>query len=203
MSGTALLSEDEVLEYDLVKGSQPTLDTFFKYTYIYMWCEGLNLAVLWVVQMFVFKFALETSIGAPYRLANALLLLHMGTPLAMLNVIQQIRNNNSVFHWIFVVFLMGFASDLESLMEVASRNLSDQVPWAWRFYLATAVINALLTSFAIFWYTYWFVYKKPRDIPKPFADVMYVRALNGFYLVPNEETPLRIPLKKHSKNKRK
>ena len=152
----------------------PSLRNFYRGARIYFILEVFS-AVFWIVQMFAFKFGIDRLFGAQYRLSNTLMLFHLGAPLAMVNVVQQTQNNNSVYWWIFIVFFMGLAGDLESLMEVASINLTRNVLWAWVLYLILAAYNLCLTCFAISWFTYWFYFSNAPDIPLPAALVQFWR----------------------------
>jgi hypothetical protein len=154
---------------------QPSLRTFYRGARVYFILETIS-AVFWIAQMFAFKFGIARLIGAQYRLSNVLMLFHLGAPLAMQNVVQQTRNNNSVYWWIFIVFFVGFCGDLESLMEAASSNLTRNVLWAWVLYLILAAYNLCLTCFAISWFTYWFYFSHAPDIPLPAALVQFWRA---------------------------
>ena len=149
---------------------QPSLRAFYVGARRYFILETLS-ALFWIAQMFAFKFGIHVLPGAQYRLANTLMLFHLGAPLAMVSVVSQTRNNNSVYWWVFIVFFMGVAGDLESLMEVASGNLTRNVLWAWILYLVLAAYNLLLTTFAIVWFTYWFYFSNAEDIPLPAALV--------------------------------
>lgn len=158
----------ETLPHD--QHPQPSLRTFYVGARRYFVLETLS-AVLWIAEMFAFKFGIGFLPGAQYRLSNTLMLFHLGAPLAMQNVVQQTRNNNSVYWWVFFVFFIGFAGDLESVMEVASGRLTRNVLWAWILYLVLACYNLMLTSFAIVWFTYWFYFSNAEDIPLPAALV--------------------------------
>lgn len=159
--------------------TQPTIKGFYDAAFFYLALETISL-LGWVVQMICFKFCFDPiATGDGYRLANTLALFHLGTPLAVVNVIQQSRNNNSALLWIFFVFFIGYASDLESCLGLWSGAVPNTVSWAHTWLYVTTSVNLLLTFLALSIFVYWFIIKRPSGIPLPYADVMYDAAREG------------------------
>lgn len=163
------------LPTDPARPTQYRLRTFYIGAYVHLVFEALA-ALIWIIQMGVLKGLTERISGAQYRLTNVLMLFHLGTPIAMLGIVQQAQNNNSVLWWTFFAFLMGLAGDLETVLEIAIQNVSQTTGWAWRFVLALGIINLTLTSFAVIWYIVW-----RRALPTPVMKKKEQRSLLNYY----------------------
>jgi len=158
---------------------QPDLIPFYYWTNVYFYIESVFWLV-WVAQMLTYEFALEGTASAQYIATNGALLFHLGTPIAMVGVAQQWRNNNSVLWWVIFIFFMGLAGDFRSLVFVVSRNLTKEVAWAWGWSLGMA-ITAFSLSFISMWrFIYWFYFSHAKNIPDPAALTQFLKTKERF-----------------------
>ena len=157
------------------KPKQYRLRPFYIGAYVLLVLEGI-MTLVWIAQMFTFKFHPNLNIltGAPYRLVNTIFLFHLGTPIALTGIVQQVANRNSVLWWTFFAFLMGFFGDLETMLEISVENVPyiPSIGWAWRFVLAQAIINFCLSAFSIAWYLIW-----RRYLPRPVEEKRQEKAM--------------------------
>ena len=151
---------------------QPDLIPFYKGARIYLWFETAT-ALLWITQMFIFKFA-ETA-STEYRDTNVGLLFHFSTVMGMVNVIQQTVNSNSVQWWMAVFFIVGLFGDLEVLLEIVVGKVPQDTLWAWILVLVHSIYSLSLSFFALGWFLYWFYWRRPLSIPLPAAYVEKMR----------------------------
>lgn len=180
MTGSGYLPERGHPQYKLRK--------FYIQSTAHLFVEAV-IAFAWTVEMVVINLVLSTGDGAAYRIANVTMLFHLGVPIAMGGILQQVRNNNSVLWWTFFIFFMGLAGDIQTIIELSKhvpRHISN---WAWNVLMVQASINLVSTTVGIAIYTYWFVLARPKGIPQAAAFTMEDDGPMGY--TPKKEDPKR------------
>jgi len=153
---------------------QPDLIPFYYWTNVFFYIEAIFVLV-WIAQMLVYEFAIEGLAAIQYISANGDLLFHLATPTAMQGVAQQWRNNNSVLWWHFFIFFLGFGGDFRSLIFITSRNVTQELGWAWGWSLGMAILAFSLSCISLFRFIYWFYFSKAPSIPDPASLTQFRR----------------------------
>ena len=147
---------------------QPTLIPFYWWSRVYLIIESF-IGLIWIGHMLVLKILLNRADGAQYRALNEATLFHFTASISMWAVISSTSNDNSVSWWAFVPIFVSFGNDLSTLLSVSLQFVDKAVPWAWGTALAQCIIQIIVTFIAIAIYSWFFVIRRPRDLPTSVA----------------------------------
>ena len=152
-----------------VPPSQRGLVPFYQWSRAYLVYESL-VGLLWVINMFIFKFAFDNVIsGTQYRAFHEAGLFHFTCAITMWTVVQQTMNDNSVSWWALIPIFVALGSDISQILSASIQLLTQNVQWAWNLSLAQAVIDIVGSLSGLGIYSYFFLINKPKDMPYPVA----------------------------------
>lgn len=166
------------------RGGVTGLDAFYLGATLYLAFEALTV-LFWFVLATVIVTVLDTAEGSEFRSLLGAVLFHFTAPLSMASVVQQLQNNNSVTWWIFFGFSISLSSEIITLL-ILFKHISRDLLWPWQSVLALSIVNTVGTTFAVIWYTVWFLIIRPSGIPIPVSKRKFAEHRHD----PTRTTPL-------------